>query len=98
MELLPYFNMKLFEELSVPLNTTATRLITPSVLHSELPCVCVCHLLQCCHCVSAVDHPGTEAGCGRSFVVFARFLHELSDADHFRHLELDIGPNWPDGF
>lgn len=53
---------------------------------SVYPCVCVSHLLQRCHGVSAVGHAGTEAGRGRSFVVLVGLRHKFRDGDEFRHV------------
>lgn len=50
---------------------------------------CVCHLFKHCHSVPAVDHPGTEVGCRRRFVVFTRFFHKLTDGQYFRHVEFE---------
>lgn len=43
------------------------------------------YLLQGCHCVPAVGHPGGEVGGSRRFIVFICFCHKFWNCDLVRH-------------
>lgn len=43
------------------------------------------YLLQGCHCVPAVGHPGGEVGGSRRFIVFICFYHKFWNGDLVRH-------------